>query len=178
MSETTKSACSRPGRNDPKVVAMHMARILGRVREYLIGKGDASPDMDEVMQQVESAMQYEEDGYRIAKYLDDLGWDADADLVELMDQLGCARHDAHQQATRAWVADEQIRPLFAMGQQVEFTQRQQRLSGEITKIDHQHAKYLVFVASLGHVRNGIGTLGTFVPFEDVQPASEPAAVSP
>jgi len=49
------------------------------------------------------------------------------------------------------------------------------VEGEIVSVDAEHASYLVFCASEGHVRKGNGTLGTHVPFEDVRPSVAPVA---
>lgn len=168
---------ARPGMNDPNVVAKHMEAIREDVRKYLIQEGESEPDMEQAMEDVARAMQFEFDGYRIAQDLEHLGWSADAKLVELMDTLANERSDAHRTIVRQWVIDQGIAPKLAVGDQVSFTQRRpegNRFEGEITKVDGEHAQYTVFVPSLGHVREsaltrrGIQTLGTIVPFEDVE----------
>jgi hypothetical protein len=170
---------ARPGMNDASVVAKHMEAIREQVRQYLIQDGEPEPDMEQAMEDVARAMKFEFDGYRIAQDLEHLGWNADAQLVELMETLGHERSEAHRAIVHQWVIDEGITPKLAVGDQVSFTQRRpegNRFEGEITKIDGEHAQYLINVPSLGHVRDGthpdkkrgMCVYGTFVPFEDVE----------
>ena len=184
MSEA-KVEAKRPTEHDPKVVAIHTAAIRERVREYLLQSGAPHyphdpDDMDTAMEDVERAMDLESDGYRIAGNLEDCGWNADAKLVEFMHGLVSERGDAHRQVVRDWVIAEGIKPAFAVGARVVFASRKKldaAVEGEIIKIDEERAHYLVFIASEGHVRKGIGTLGTYVPFEDVRPSGTTAAAS-
>ena len=182
-----KVEAKRPTEHDPKVVAIHMAAIRERVREYLLQSGDRDPhyphdpdNIDAAMEDVERAMDLESDGYRIAANLEDCGWNADAKLVEVMHDLVSERSDAHRRIVRDWVRAEGIRQAFAVGDRVVFESRKNRpaeVDGEIIKIDAEQGYYLVFIASEGHVRKGIGTLGTYVPFEDVRPSGTTAAAS-
>lgn len=64
-------------------------------------------------------------------------------------------------------------PTFKLGDRVRFEHhgRQRPVDGEVTKIDAARAKYVVYCASLGHVREGVGSHGIFVDFERVTAAS-------
>lgn len=46
---------------------------------------------------------------------------------------------------------------------------------EITKVDEQLARYLLFSEELGHVRSGPGTHGVYTNFEDVSPPERSTA---
>jgi hypothetical protein len=177
----SKVETKRPSEHDPKVVAIHMAAIRERVGEY-VARNDAvgdGEDMDTVMADVERAMDLESDGYRIAAQLEGHGWTVDARLVEFMHGLVRDRYEAHRQVVRDWVIAEGIKPVFSVGDWVVFEspRRFGKVEGEIIKIFGDQAKYLVFIPSEGHVREGLGTLGTHVPFEDVRASGPPAAVS-
>lgn len=169
----------RPGVNDPNVVAKHMEAIREKVRAYLIEEGEPEPDMEQAMEDVARAMQFEFDGYRIAQDLEHCGWNADSHLVEVMEDLAGERRVAQRAVIREWVAAEGITPKCAVGDRVSFTQRRaegNKFEGEITAIDSEHAQYLVHVPSLGHTRDvrdgkrkaGMAVLGTYVAFEDTR----------
>jgi hypothetical protein len=177
-----KGETKRPTEYDPKVAAIHMAAIREHVHRYLLQSDDIDPeDMDTAMADVERAMDLESDGFRIAENLESRGWTASAKLVETMHWLVAKRSDAHRQVVREWVRAEGIRQGFAVGDRVVFESRKNRpaeVDGEIIKVEEEEGYYLVFIASEGHVRKGIGTHGTYVPFEDVRPyGTAPAAAS-
>jgi len=164
----------RPKRHDPDVERRHMALIRDRVAQYL-RTADATlsdEDLDHAMQEVQRAMQYQSDGYRIAEALESRGWHADAELVEFMDGLASERGDALDEAVEEWVkAGHGGKPGMVVGARVKVLaglRDQREHDGEVVRIDDERARCTVMVAALGHVRTGYGTHGFVLDFDDVE----------
>jgi len=172
--EESPTPARRPTHDDPRVVARHMGAIREDVRQYLVSEGDEDPDMDRAMAEVERAMRWSTlDGYEIARELDSRGWSADSQLVELMDQLAWRRYDAHHDVVCEWVKSENIKPALGVGDLVTIKARRkgamvaEPFDGEITSVREDEARYVVLVEALGHVREGVGSHGIVMAYEDV-----------
>lgn len=108
------------------------------------------------------------DGYQLAKYLDDdHGWDVDVDTVEILDSAYSSLHVAARKLTAEWVERNAIKPKRKIGDIVGIVQRGINYTGEIVKIDEPQATYTVMSAQCGHVREGLGTHGFIVNYEDI-----------
>lgn len=55
------------------------------------------------------------DGFKIGKYLDDLGWDITASDVEELDNLQWIADDTLKKARQKWVEDNNIQPEYEVG---------------------------------------------------------------
>jgi hypothetical protein len=146
-----------------------MALIRSRVEDYL--RSDGQCDLDAAMQDVRRAMQWNDDGYRIAESLERDGWHADAELVELMDSLADEKWDALDELESEWVKAHGISAPLAIGAIVVISganvhSKQRGKRGEIVRIDEERGKYTVMCASEGHVRTGLGTHGFVLNYED------------
>lgn len=125
---------TRPTRFDLAVRQAAAVKAWPVFRAWLIRSGasetEADADRENVLPELAAALEWNDNGYDVAKHLEGRGWDAD-------DDLGSGRV----------------------------------VTGQVTQVDATRAKYVVFCASLGHVREGVGSHGTYVNFEDVTAAS-------
>lgn len=125
--------------------------------------GDAE-EKEEVVADLKKALGWDYDGYQIAKNLDGRGWDPDAALVDILDNAGGAARKAHGDLCRAWVAAEK-REGPAVGAAVVV----QNKAGVVVR-NEPDGRSLVRVPELGHVAEGRGCHGVFVPWEELQSA--------
>lgn len=163
----------RPKRFDPEVEARHVKLIEPSIKK-LLAESSHSPedDLDSVMKDVARAMRYASDGYRVAKSLEDAGWDVDTSLVATLDSLVFERTTALAELEAKWVKDSGAVIPFTLGQSVRITAKDSPKShgqvGEVAKVYPKHARVLVRVPALGHVREGNGTHGLVLNVEDVE----------
>lgn len=169
---------TRPTRFDLSVRQAAAAKAWPVFRAWLISNGasvtEADADREDVLPELASALEYNGDGYEVAKHLDGRGWDADVDLVDAGQRLLDALEDALDAAVKSWVSVAKPAQRFAIGDTVQFTRSGLTVVGQVTRVVADRAKYVVYCASLGHVREGVGahgTLGTLVNFEDAAPVS-------
>jgi len=117
------------------------------------------------------------DGYQIARALDTYCfWDIDAGMVEVLSEFAHDRWHCRDEAVQAWVIEHNVTPKLGVGSKLMLPAR--RLVGpkggdtlvecEIVQIDPTLATYLLFSEAAGHVREGVGTHGVSIAFEDVE----------
>ena len=108
-----------------------------------------------------------DDGYKIAKDLDhDSGWDADSQLVELLDDLLVEIHNQYDRGIQKWSTDQ--RPSISIGIKVTVKQFRHFGVGELVNIDWTRLTGTVFYSAAGHVRTGVGTHGYVVDLESIE----------
>jgi len=155
------------------------AGVMGLVADDLMpnvmGWFQGEEDETEVREQIMEVLDDFHDGYEMAKELEDrYGWDADSELVDVLD--GASFYGPRKKAVMAWIRDNAITPKLSIGQVVKAKQgkySKEINEGEIVKID-EGGIYIVMIPALGHVREGIGTHGCCLAWEDVE-ALNPAA---
>lgn len=163
----------RPSHYDEKIDQEVAQALLPKVLQWLRSRGEDEPtdeDKQDILAQLTDACRLHDDGYEVAKCLDDRHmWESDSELVDLLDEVAFARIRSHEKAVEAWVQQHGVVPQYSVGQRVAFKQRRwdkEAVTGEVTAVREKTAQYLVFCESLGHVRAGCGTHGTYVAFED------------
>jgi hypothetical protein len=79
-------------------------------------------------------------GFEIAKELDRYSriYGIDADLVEILDGASSHHWSAHRSAIKAWVAADDVRPTFSVGDRIDTRHG----VGRINRIDEEIAVYL------------------------------------
>ena len=166
---------SRPNRHAPAVRQAAAEKMWPAFRAWLIANDatetEADEDRETAQRELADALEWNEDGYDVAQYLERQGWDADDGLVDAARRLVDALYVAHDEAVKAWAVATEQRPTFKLGDRVRFEHhgRQRSVDGEVTKVDAARAKYVVYCASLGHVRDeGTGSHGIYINFEDVR----------
>ena len=114
-----------------------------------------------------------EDGYQLAKRLeDDFGIDSDFQLAELLDSEAChAVEEAFRSVLSAWISENKLACPFRLDQSVKH--KTKGWTGIVVDLaPHLPGSVSVFVASLGHVRSGLGTNAAIIAWEDLEAVSE------
>ena len=147
----------RPNRNDTAILKAAATEIAIRCAEWA---GDGS-EPDEWVDDLCEALRYgRDDGYELAKYLDDrAGVTPDAELVDILSDAWHVVSRVYNAALAAWSEATGFAPAFNVGDRVHTP----RGPGIIRSIDEKRASYCVKLDSetRAHV------LGTYVNAEDV-----------
>ncbi|MBK6616503.1 hypothetical protein [Ottowia sp.] len=112
--------------------------------------------------------------FEAAKRLSSASWDVDDETLEVLGDRSVHMLDAQRTAVAKWVSQRGVKPQRVMGSPVDLVHLGETVRGEIVSIDVEQAQYTVFCASLGHVRQGVGTHGLIVDFERVHDLAAPA----
>lgn len=174
----------RPSLYGQEVTSLVAADIFPKVLEWLKGFDSKDPafsdeeEMAHLRKQVQDAV---EDGmydsYQTAKYLDNLGWAVNSELVELFEEASWSAYRHHEKLVAEWVAKNSIKPELAVGDRATFRAQLREYEGEVIEISDKTAQYTIFCEALGHVRRGlesrqgISRYGCIIPFEDTKRAS-------
>ena len=162
----------RPMRSDDFVIKKAAELMLPDFLEWLGEDAqDTEYELKTLIEVFDRAFDF--DGYEMAKLLDEKHYGSNTELVDVMSNAYRKVDEAHRNAVSEWIRAYNIQPQLAVGDVVPCSRKvhgqpAQELSGEITAIDTKQAKYTIFVASLGHVKEGLGTHGFVVPFEDIE----------
>lgn len=122
---------------------------------------------------------HERDAFRLACAVEAIGYDGNAELVDLMDEW-----DGHLEATTReevarWVTQNDIQPWFKVGDKLNVIVSGVDYDGTIHSISRERAEYVVNIQALGHVPAGqMGTSGIVFTFERLHGLDEHAAVTP
>lgn len=120
------------------------------------------------------------DGYRIARELEQSHhWECDMAIVEELDTASAVVSQLVRNLTAEWVEKNAIRPKLRVGEATSVetydnSNRRGRFDGEVLVIDEKHATYTIMIPALGHVREGQGTHGIIVPYEQLHDLAAPA----
>lgn len=119
---------------------------------------------------IENAIRYEDDGFRICRALESASWDCDAAMVAVMEKAAHYKYREHREAVAEWVKVFGVQPSMREGERVTFRHRGgKQHTGSVRSINAEQAQYTIFCEELGHVREGLGTHGTILNYEDCQP---------
>lgn len=165
----------RPGRHDEAVIALCIEEVAELLLAWL-QETDPSDDPDRIQECREHARKLliglctDDDGYKLAKRLDDyLGYKPDSQLVDALEQIWSIRYKAYEKVVAEWVAREGIViPEAYMGKTVKFRSGPNPGQGEITKFYPESARVLIFCPEKGHVREGVGSHGVVIDWENVE----------
>lgn len=118
------------------------------------------------------------DEYRMARHLDRHGWDCDMSVIEALSVTSGEVYDALREATKTWVTSNQIKPRLKIGDVAKVMLYEGRgpkkeYEGEVVRIDADLATYTICVPAIGHVKEGVGTHGVLIPYEDLHPLATP-----
>jgi hypothetical protein len=126
--------------------------------------------VEEIAADLITGMAEHDDGYRLARWLDDhKGWAANRTLVSLLSHIPFLRNEIYDQRVRRWVKDNQVHPDLSVGDVVKVRDKEGlEHTGQIRCINYEEARYQVFVESLGHTQHGAGVQALGVPYELVE----------
>lgn len=89
------------------------------------------------------------EAFELAKELEKEGYSPDLELVEILDSVWLLQNDLVDKAERRWVIEDDIKPVFVVGQRVIVLSVGKKVSGEISGIYPETAKYKVSVEQGG-----------------------------
>lgn len=173
------AAPPRPSDSSDEIMIAVADGLLPRVLEWLSARGEKTDAREnehtrgQLLEALDRAIDW--DGYKLCRALS--GWEADTELVEIMDDASTLGRSAHRKAVARWVADFDIRPAHSLGDIVRIDHRGAVVEGEIVRIEAEEASYTIHCPSLGHIRPGsreTGTIGFCVPFEGVDRSANSA----
>lgn len=160
----------RPRKSSDLVIYRTAGQLAHKINEW-------SDDEFEIeIDKLVDAIRYNLNGYRIAQALENYcDITPDAELVEILDDVWFTKKEVHDDLVREWVKKYNILPGKKVGDFVTIENDGESIlqtglaevSGEITSIDTELAKYLVCCESLGHVKEGVGTHGVIINYEDI-----------
>ena len=81
----------------------------------------------------------------MAKEFESKGYSPDLELVEILDGVWFLQNDLVDKAEKRWVIEDDIQPKFVVGQRVIVLSGGKKVSGEISGIYPESAKYKVTV---------------------------------
>jgi hypothetical protein len=174
----------RPSREDPEVLKSAAEKLAVKVEKWEDEEDGGQKSTDEAENATEhetlvkaliDAMRYgHDDGYELSEKLNtSLYINPDAQLVEILDDASHFKYNAYSVVLKKWVADNNIVCPFKLGDKVIYYKKEYRfqtgepLDGEITSIHADTATCTVFVESEGHVKQGVGSHGYIVAYEDI-----------
>ena len=96
----------------------------------------------------------------------------DAALVEILDEASSYKHSALSVACVKWVADEGLQPIPIETKVISTSPREKAYGVGIVTENHKDGRATVYYASKGHVREGIGTHGLILPWEELEIQNE------
>ena len=127
-------------------------------------------EREEVKEDLFTAIQWDDDAYKIAKSLEHAGWDSDGELLDILDSVSRYRYDTHKELVYySWILKHGVTPRFSLGDKVSFNLKGKFEIGEIIRVHADTAKYTIHCPQHGHVKSGVGTHGHIIHFEECSP---------
>lgn len=83
------------------------------------------------------------DAYKLARFLDDSGWQVDMGLVNILGRAKTLAIKVRLDLILQWVKDTKPQPAFKMGDHIVSTRHLDDIEGEIVGVDKTQAMYLV-----------------------------------
>lgn len=156
----TTSLPPRPRRQDREVVMAAAHQIASRLDIWCKRHG-VSNDADMI------ASCCDEDGYRLARNLEQAGWPADEKLTDMLSGTAQrALDDAYTKAVREWVAANAIKVPFRIMDRVALSWC---AKGQVIDIDHTTATVTVHPENEAQRWRGERDCGWVVGFEEAIP---------
>jgi hypothetical protein len=159
----------RPSTGAPAAYGAAAYRLAEHIREWLMEQPDYVEDADSLVSIVDAIENARlapyDNGYQIAKELEDEGYTPDSQFVEICDNWSLYYSEEVNRLFEQWVKAYNVKPTLPVGAKVEITQRRVVKQGFINDLRIETAQYVVGVPEDGHEpgsRNGY-----IVNYEDV-----------
>lgn len=169
---------ARPTHRDPAILAAVALKVLEAMPAGTITERNREGAIADITRALRSeAPAFDE--YRLTKQLEECGWDCDRGIMDAFEVASGEAFQCVREATKQWVTANSIKPRLAVGAQVKLMVRarsfaKEEFEGEIVAVDADQANYTVMIPALGHVREGSGTHGIIIQFEELHPLASPA----
>jgi hypothetical protein len=150
------------------VTEQQKLEIFKEIAEKIIKNNWSDAEIEDIIEDLKK-ISYNDDGYDIAKYLDDYGdcwYDIDSEFVEYMDSISYTFWKRSEKNQEEWIKAHGIKPLLSKGTEITLKNKlnNKLLSGMIvyiTGIDERSGKYI-----LNSDKDTYG--GTLIPFEKIE----------
>ena len=102
---------NRPKSHDPEIIASVVEHLTPNVLKWMqaVDPDSETEDFLDTLTEAISSPFTDDDGYKLAKYFDDL--DPDEHLVEILSEAGSLRYDATKKACEKWAAENNVQPI-------------------------------------------------------------------
>lgn len=133
----------RPSKHDRDVLAEVAKKLIDDVMGWV---GDDKADRDGSLADLTEVIQdaIELDGYELAKCLeDDFYWNVDSRLVEILDRAEHLALLVVREKAKQWVKDNEIKPLYSVGDHVRWASRSGEKRGKIAYVWGDNADYTI-----------------------------------
>lgn len=163
----------RPDGHHEIVKRIVVERIMPEILAWL--DEESEPDREALAGDLMKVVSGWDDGFEIAKKLERrFHWDGNSSLVDILDGLDF--YGAHGAALIRWIEENGIVPRLEVGAQVKVHRTDAAIhDGEIRAIDAKRGTYTVMIPALGHVREGLGTHGSILDWDEVEALNPEAA---
>jgi hypothetical protein len=151
----------RPTINDEAVIHQAAALLAAKMEEWLTGSKEAMPN-DRRIEDIKDSIRHNNDGFSIAVELQDIGYDPDTELVNILDETLTIKSKLVQNACEDWVEVNELSEP-ELGAKVLVNGKE----GIVIK-NHKDGRSTVNIPALGHVMNGSGTYGKVINWEDLE----------
>ena len=159
---------NRPKRNNEEIMSETAKVIAKKVLSWTRQDYFTEEDVIDALCKV---LPFSDDGYELAKEMEDEGFDADSELVSIMEGASWELDRQHRKAVKQWVKDNDIRPKLKEGDEIHIQVRQRdrtKYDAIIAEVREETAEYMVAVPDLGHIKEGLGTHGYILRYEWVE----------
>lgn len=148
---STPAIPKRPSRTDKAITKQVAEKLLPAFAQWM-KTDDATVDQDDLLNDLIKALDYDDDGYEIARNLDHSGYSPDAELVGILDAAGGYRRNIHGEACKAWVATNNLQPI-PLDTRVRWPGSKPAAGVGIITNNHPDGRSTVSFPSLGHTRS-------------------------
>lgn len=148
---STPTTPKRPSRTDKPITKQVAEKLLPAFAQWMKTDDDDTRQQDDLLDDLTKALDYDDDGYEIARNLDHSGYSPNAELVGILDAAGGYRRNIHSEACKAWVATNNLQPI-PLDTKVRWPYKPAAGVGIVTN-NHPDGRSTVSFPSLGHTRS-------------------------
>jgi len=163
----------RPNKYDEDIIEKVVEALSQRCMKH-----QGTNDKKSICEDLKSVLMdcLDDDSYKTARMLDDdCYWSVDSELVDILENIMPLQYKYYESKIEKWVLENNIKPLYQVGDKVNVTSNNKPYKGEVIEIYKKNATYCVYVEKLGHIKKESGkggTLGIVKSFEDVSKIEE------
>lgn len=147
MSNTLQS--ERPAWNEQM-----LEELANQVGTKIYEWGQDETPVEECIEAAKKILKYHinDNGYVLAKELEDCGFEPDAELVEVLDSVWYQKHQILNKYIKQWVANSAIKLELSVGQKVIAKLSKGEKECEIVDLKNETAQYGLWYEGIGHLK--------------------------
>ena len=142
-------ATERPGRLSPPVIEQIALTLFAEIKQWLESYGDAISEREEMeaFGTLKRALSESSnwDGYALAKQLDELGWEPDAELVAILQDAERVSLTCYRETIIRWVKENKLKPKYKPSAHIEFKApgTQETLNAKVMVVHPETLEYSI-----------------------------------